>query len=101
MDASVANGGHAVKWQIPPEAQQISEKPRLRLAGTVHKKGWAEQARAFRALLRLIHSRSPSGVRGGSERVGIEVIEHIDKLDARSLHLLRFVFAELVKFSTR
>jgi hypothetical protein len=29
----------------------------------------------------------------------LEVIEHVDKLDARALHLLRFAFAELVKLS--
>jgi hypothetical protein len=96
------NGSPAVKWRPTSEfTSQPAPKPRLRLAGTVHKKGWAEQARAFRAVLKMIHSRSPLGVRGGSEHVAMEVIEHIDKLDARSLHLLRFVFAELHKLSNR
>jgi hypothetical protein len=49
----------------------------------------------------MIHSRSPLGVRGGSEKVALEVIEHVHLLDGRSLHLLRFIFAELVKFSAR
>jgi hypothetical protein len=103
-----SNGGSATpqEYQVPPEippevSPQTSEKSRLRLAGTAHKRGWPEQARAFRAVLKMIHSRSPLGVRGGSEKVALEVIEHVHLLDGRSLHLLRFIFAELVKFSTR
>jgi hypothetical protein len=71
------------------------------LQGTARKRGWAEQARALRAFLVVLHSRCPAGVRGGSERVALELIEHIEQLDARSLHLLRFVFSELVRRSAR
>jgi hypothetical protein len=61
--------------------------------------GWAAHVRALRSLLTILHSRSPSGVPGGSEQLSLELIEMIEELDARSLHLLRLCFAELFKLS--
>jgi hypothetical protein len=91
------DGGHADKWQNP---QELFPKPRPRLAGPAHVEGWPKEARALRALLKATHARCPSyRPKGGSERVGLEVIEHISKLDAQSLYLLRFAFAELFKLS--
>ena len=98
MDVHVTNGSGTVKPQAPP---RVSPPPRPHLGGTVHKRGWPEQARAFRAFLKLIHARCPAGVPGGSEQLALEIIEHVGELDARSLHLLRFAFAELVKLSSR
>jgi hypothetical protein len=62
--------------------------------------GWPKEARALRAVLKATHARCPSyRPKGGSDRVGEEVIEHIGKLDAQSLYLLRFTFSELFKLS--
>jgi hypothetical protein len=89
------DGSRAVKWQPTP-------KSRLRLGGTLHVEGWAAQARAYRALLGAIYPRTPScAPKGGSEKVALEIIEHIHLLDNRALNLLRFNFAELVKTSRR
>jgi hypothetical protein len=92
MDALLNDGRHAVKCQVLP--------PRPRLAGRAHTEGWAEQSRALRALLKAIHQQCPSRPpKGGSDRVGEEIIEHLDRLDAPSLYLLRITFAELFKLS--
>jgi hypothetical protein len=103
MDILYSDARHGVKWQeyqVPPQVSpQLSKKSRPRLAGTAHKPGWPEQVRALRGLLKVLHARSPWGVPGGSERVSLEVIELIDRLDPHSLHVLRVCFSELFKLS--
>jgi hypothetical protein len=70
------------------------------LAGPAFVEDWPKEARALRAHLKATHARCPSRPpKGGSERVGLEMIEHIGRLDAQSLYLLRFTFAECVKLS--
>jgi hypothetical protein len=97
--ALYTNGEPAVKRHIPPQ-EQLSPKSRPRLAGPAHIEDWPKEARALRAHLKATHARCPSRPpKGGSERIGCEIIEHIGRLDAASLYLLRFTFAELVKLS--
>ena len=92
------NGGGAVKPQSPQSAQVLPPQPRL--AGPAHVEGWPKEARALRAVLKATYARCPSyRPKGGSDRVGEEIIEHLGRLDAPSLYLLRFTFAELVKLS--
>jgi hypothetical protein len=51
-------------------------------------------------VLKAAHARCPARPpKGGSERVGLEIIEHLGRLDAQALYLLRFTFSELVKLS--
>jgi hypothetical protein len=91
MQSLYIDGGRAGKRQIP-------KKPNLRLAGTAHRPGWPVLVRAFRAQLKALRPRSPVDVRG-HERAALEVIEYIDHLDPKSLHLFRVAFAELIKLS--
>jgi hypothetical protein len=94
MSTVYIGGRHSDKWQILP--------PRPRLAGPAFVEDWPKEARALRAHLKATHARCPSRPpKGGSERVGLEIIEHIGRLDAQSLYLLRFTFAECVKLSVR
>jgi hypothetical protein len=98
MQTVYIDGGRAGKRQLrkPPP-----RKPHLRLGGTAHRPGWPEQVRALRAQLKVLYPQSPAGVRGGHERVALEIIEHIERLDPRALHAFRLVFAEFVKLSDR
>jgi hypothetical protein len=51
-------------------------------------------------VLKATYARCPSyRPKGGCDRVGEEIIEHLGRLDTPSLYLLRFTFAELVKLS--
>jgi hypothetical protein len=96
MLEDVYNGGPAA---VNPQRLQILP-PRPRLAGRAHTEGWNEQARALRAHLKAVHQQCPlRPPKGGSERVGLEIIEHLGRLDAQSLCLLRFAFSELFKLS--
>jgi hypothetical protein len=50
-------------------------------------------------MLTAAHALCPRGVRGDRESVAGEVIDFIDQLDPKSIHLLRLTFAELWKLS--
>jgi hypothetical protein len=94
------NGGHTVKWRPTPEVSpKPASKPRRpKLVGTVHAKGWTNEARAYRAQLKALYPRIPSRVpKGGSEAVALEIIDNLHLLNARGLYFVRFHFAETVK----
>jgi hypothetical protein len=92
MSSLYSDASHGVQWQILP--------PRPRLAGPAFVEDWPKEARVVRAVLKAAHARCPwHPPKGGSERVGCEIIEHIGRLDAPSLYLLRFTYSELFKLS--
>jgi hypothetical protein len=95
MSLLYTNGGRAAK-------RQSSEKAHSRpcLVGTARKPGWPEQARAFRAHLRALHSQAPAD-KSGSEHAGLEMIDNVDLLDAKARYLQRFALAELIKLTRR
>jgi hypothetical protein len=70
------------------------------LVGTSRKPGWPPKARAYRAHLKALYSEAPAD-KTGSDHAALEIIEHVDRLDAGARYLLRFNFAELLKLSNR
>lgn len=73
-----------------------------RLAGTRHEgPAWTSAVRVLRAA--VTNAVGHAGARRSvtSNSVGVDIIDNIARLDAKSLHILALVFAMLVRASRR
>jgi hypothetical protein len=73
---------------------------RRRLAGTAHRgPAWTNAVHVLRAGVQNAVEHSGSRRSTTPDRVGSDIIDHIDQLDAKALHVLAVVFSMLVRAS--
>ena len=77
---------------------------RRRLTGTAHRgPGWVNAVHCLRAATQnaLQHGGWRRSATINKDKVGLHIIDHIDELDTKALHVLAVVFGILVKASRK
>jgi hypothetical protein len=75
-------------------------RPRRRLTGTAHRgPHWINGARILRLALQGLREHAGWRRTATVDQIGTDIIDRIHELDDRSLHVLQFVFAVLVRAS--
>ena len=88
---------------------QPARRARRRLNGRPHPRGstshqgpvWVTARRAHQASIRVVGALCKPDVQADAESIGLEFINHLHELDARSLHCLRADFATYWRLSNR